>query len=144
MYFLLIIAHKNRLYSKLEEDKLSLSLLEGRVKFPFDGPTYPNLRYRINDVVHPPAADLAAMEIVNAYDVDVMVNVPFAIPVIAHGDGTAPETVMDINVFHCLYGHSNEFYLRETTTKKIEALYRVFRAERLSEADYKQDECEGG
>ncbi|CAN0530962.1 unnamed protein product, partial [Laminaria digitata] len=39
---------------------------------------------------------------------------PLAFPVLAPGSIELNETAVDINVFHCVYGHSNELLLRET------------------------------
>ena len=40
--------------------------------------------------------------------------IPLAFPVIAPGSTDAHEAAVDINVFHCVHGHANEFLLRET------------------------------
>ncbi|CAN0389794.1 unnamed protein product, partial [Laminaria digitata] len=39
---------------------------------------------------------------------------PLAFPVLAPGSIESNETAVDINVFHCVYGHSDELLLRET------------------------------
>ena len=39
---------------------------------------------------------------------------PLAFPVLAPGSIASTETSVDINVFHCVHGHSNELLLRET------------------------------
>ena len=40
--------------------------------------------------------------------------VPLAFPFIAPGAADSREAAVDMNVFHCVYGHANEFLLRET------------------------------
>ena len=40
--------------------------------------------------------------------------VPLAFPVIAPGSADSREAAVDINVYHCIHGHANEFILRET------------------------------
>ena len=39
---------------------------------------------------------------------------PLAFPVLAPGSIASTETSVDINVFHCVHGHSNELLLRDT------------------------------
>ena len=39
---------------------------------------------------------------------------PLAFPVLAPGGAASAETAVDINIFHCVHGHSNELLLRET------------------------------
>ena len=39
---------------------------------------------------------------------------PSAFPVLAPGRNACPETDVDINVFHCVHGHSNGLLLRAT------------------------------
>ena len=41
-------------------------------------------------------------------------TVPLACPVTAPGSANLHDTTVDINVFHCVHGHANEFLLRET------------------------------
>ena len=41
-------------------------------------------------------------------------TIPLAKPVIAAGNANLHDTTVDINVFHCVHGHANEFLLRET------------------------------
>ena len=41
-------------------------------------------------------------------------TIPLACPVIAPGSANLHDTTVDINVFHCVHGHANEFLLRET------------------------------
>ena len=41
-------------------------------------------------------------------------TIPRACPVIAPGRANLHDTTADINVFHCVHGHANEFLLRET------------------------------
>ena len=41
-------------------------------------------------------------------------TIPLACPVIAPGSANLHDTAVDINVFHCVHGHANEFLLRET------------------------------
>ena len=41
-------------------------------------------------------------------------TIPLACPVIAPGSANLGDTTVDINVFHCVHGHANEFLLRET------------------------------
>ena len=38
---------------------------------------------------------------------------PMALPVLAPGSAASAETAVDVNVSHCVYGHSNELLLRE-------------------------------
>ena len=39
---------------------------------------------------------------------------PLTFPVLAPGRNAPTETAVDINVFHCVHGHANEFVLSET------------------------------
>ena len=41
-------------------------------------------------------------------------TIPPACPVIAPGSANLHDTTVDINVFHCVHGHANEFSLRKT------------------------------
>ena len=41
-------------------------------------------------------------------------TIPLACPVIAPGSANLHDTTVDINVFHFVHGHANEFLLRET------------------------------
>ena len=41
-------------------------------------------------------------------------TIPLACPVIAPGSANLHDATVDINVFHCVHGHANEFLLRET------------------------------
>ena len=41
-------------------------------------------------------------------------TIPLACSVIAPGSANVHDTTVDINVFHCVHGHANEFLLRET------------------------------
>ena len=41
-------------------------------------------------------------------------HVALAFPVIAPGGADSREAAVDINVYHCIHGHANEFILRET------------------------------
>ena len=40
--------------------------------------------------------------------------VPLAFPVLAPGSADSREAAADINVYHCIHGHANEFILGET------------------------------
>ena len=40
-------------------------------------------------------------------------SVPLIFPVIAPGSADSREAAVNTNVFHCVYGHANEFLLRE-------------------------------
>lgn len=98
---------------KLEEGELTLSLLDGRLGFTFDGTSYAQLGYRIgSNGVHSPSEQTAPIMKVQRplfpkrYDA-------VAFPVLAPGN-SALSSMADISDFHCLYGHSNEIILRET------------------------------
>ena len=53
-------------------------------------------------------------------------TIPLACPVIAPGSANLHDTTVDINVFHCVHGHANEFLLRETAKSLgIELLGRL-------------------
>ena len=43
-------------------------------------------------------------------------DVPVAFPVVASGSNAYAKTDVDINVFHCVHGHSNELLRREAAT----------------------------
>ena len=52
--------------------------------------------------------------------------VPLAFPVIAPGSADSREAAVDINVLLCVYGHANEFMLRETAKSLgVELLRRL-------------------
>ena len=104
--FSLVAAHQHRLYFKPEEDEVTLSLLDGRLKFPFDGASYCKLGYRIdcNDVI-PPSRVLPMMEVQVKHFSD---EAPTAVPVLAPGNFVSP-TSIDINDFHCMGIQTNLF-----------------------------------
>ena len=102
------------MYFKPEKDEITLSLLDGRLRFPFDGASYSKLGYRIdsNGIV-PPSVGTSPMMEVEAVVRDPSVGVPVAIPVLAPGNSVSPLT-MNANNFHCLYGHVSTLILKET------------------------------
>ena len=115
--FSLIAAHQNKMYYRPEEDEITLSLLDGRLRFPFDGASYSKLGYRIdsNDVI-PLSVETSPMMEVEQVTRDSSGYTPMAIPVLAPGNAVPPTTT-DINDFHCLHGHASSFVLKETAKR---------------------------
>lgn len=112
----LIVAHQNKMLFRPEENELTLSLLDGRLKFPFDGSSYAQTGYRIegSGMLCPSERSLPMMEVQRPLSPKRYDTVAF--PVLAPGS-SAISPIADINDFHNLYGHSNEFILRQTANK---------------------------
>ncbi|CAN0366564.1 unnamed protein product, partial [Laminaria digitata] len=89
--FSLMAAHKHGV-GFMTENYLCISLFNGRLKFEGDGSSYSSFAYRIEPD-------------------DGYVPFPLLTP---DPSENCVESAVDINVFHCLYGHSNELLLRET------------------------------
>ncbi|CAN0450323.1 unnamed protein product, partial [Laminaria digitata] len=89
--FSLMAAHKHGV-GFMTEKNLCISLFSGRLKFEGDGSSYSSFACRIEPD-------------------DGYVPFPLLTP---DPSENCVETAVDINVFHCVYGHSNELLLRET------------------------------
>ena len=69
---------------------------------------------------------------------------PLATPVLAPGSAASAETAVDINVFHCVHGYSNELLLRDRkgtwcrTDRDAKTLYWLFYGERLPQTNPQQ------
>ena len=88
-------------------------LSNGRLRFESDGSSYSGFAYRIEpDDGYVPFP----LETSNPPETCVEYGCvfPLAFPVIAPGSTASTETRVDINVFHCVQGHSNELLLQET------------------------------
>ena len=111
--FSLMAAHKHGVGFMTEEEGLCISLFNGRLTFEGDGSSYLNFAYRIkpdNDCVPFPLLTPDSAENRAKTDCDS----PQALPVLAPSSAASAETAVDIDVFHCVHGHSNELLLRET------------------------------
>ena len=110
--FSLMAAHKQGVGFMTEEEGLCISLFDGRLRFEGDGSSYSNFAYRIEpDKGYVPFPLLTPSPPENRVDGS---DFPLAIPVLAPGRAASAATAIDINVFHCVHGHSNEMLLRET------------------------------
>ena len=111
--FSLMAAHKHGVGFMTEEEGLSTSLFNGRLRFEGDGSSYFNVAYRIEPGnVYVPFPLLTPDSTENRAKIDC--DSSQALLVLAPGSAASAETAVDINVFHCVHGHSNELLLRET------------------------------
>ena len=111
--FSLIAAHKQGVLLTTEEKDLCISLFNGRLRFEGDGSSYSGFAYKIepdDGYVPFPLGTLNPPETCVEYGC----NFPLAFPVLAPGSIASIETRVDVNVFHCVQGHSSELLLRET------------------------------
>ena len=109
--FSLMAAHEQAVAFTTEEKDLCISLFNGRLRFEGNGSIYSGFTYRIEpddgyvpflfETPNPP-------ETCVEYGCDF----PLAFPVLAPGSTASTENSVDINVFHCVQGRSNELLLR--------------------------------
>ena len=106
-------AHEHGVGFMTEEEGLYISLFNGRLRFEGDGSSYFNFAYRIEaDKGYVPFPLLTLDSTENRAKIGC--DSSRALPVLAPGSAAFAETAVDINVFHCVHGHSNELLLRET------------------------------
>ena len=132
------------------DDHMSVTVVEGCLRFCSDGPGYSNYGRKIDpdddyipfplrvpdpidNAMQPtlpvplgvpvisPGSDeshenewLNSLKFLPENSVQSAPPVPLAFPMIAPGGADSREAAVDMNVFHCVLGHSNEFLLRET------------------------------
>ena len=111
--FSLIAAHKQGVSLTTEEKDLCISLFNGRLRFEGDGSSNSGFAYKIepdDGYVPLPLETFNPPETCVEYGCDF----PLAFPVLAPGSTASIETRVDVNVFHCVQGHSSEVLLRET------------------------------
>ena len=102
----LMAAHKLGEGFMAEEECSRFSLFNGRLRFEGDRSSYPNFACRIepdNGYVTFPLLTPDFTENRAKNDCDS----PQALPALAPGSAASVETAVDINVFHCVRGHSN-------------------------------------
>ena len=108
--FSLMAAHKQGVAFTTEEKDLCISLFSGRLRFGGDASSY---YYRIepdDGYVPFPLETPNPAETCVGYGC----NFPLAFPVLAPGSNASTETRVDINVYLCVQGHSNELLLQGT------------------------------
>ena len=111
--FSLMAAHKQGVGFMTEDEGLCISLFDGRLRFEGDGSSYSNFACRIEpDNGYVPFPLLTPDPAENRGETGC--DFPLAFPVLAPGSAASAETAVDINIFHCVHGHSNELLLRET------------------------------
>ena len=97
-----------------EVEGLCISLFDGRLRFEGDGSTYSNFACRIE-----PDPGFVPFPLITPDPAENHVetgwNFLLAFPVfVAPGSAASAVAAVDINIFHCVHGHSNELLLRET------------------------------
>ena len=111
--FPLMVAHKQEVGFMIDDEGLYTSLFDGRLRFEGDGSSYSNFTCRIEpDNGYVPFPLLTPDPAENR--VETGCDFPLAFPVLAPGSAASTETFVDINIFHCVHGHSNELTLKKT------------------------------
>ena len=114
----LMAAHKLEVGFMTEEEGLQISLFDGRLRFEGDGSSCFNSAFIIKpDNGYVPFPLLTPDSTENRMEIDR--GSPQALPVLAPGSAVSAETAVDINVFHCVHGHSSELLLRETAKSLV-------------------------
>ena len=124
--FSLMAAHKQGVEFTTEEKDLYISLFNGRLGFEGDGSSCSGFNYRIepdHGYVPFPLETANPPETCAEYGG----NFPLTFPVLAPGSTASAETSVDINVFYCVQGHSNELLLREIATSLVLELVGKFK-----------------
>ena len=110
--FSLMATHKHGVGFMTEEEGL-YSFFNVRLTFEGDGSSYFNFAYRIEpENGYVPFSPLTPDSTENRAKIDC--GFPQVLPVLSPGCAASAETAVDINVFHCVHGHSNKLLLRET------------------------------
>ena len=108
--FPLMAAHKQGVAFTTEEKDLYISLFNGRLRFEGDGSSCSGFDYRIepdHGYVPFPLETANPPETCAEYGCDF----PLTFPVLAPGNTASTDTRVDINVFRCVQGHSDELLL---------------------------------
>ena len=95
-----------------DDKDMSVTLADGRLRCWSYGSGYTNVGRRIHpddDYIHFPMSVLEPIE----NPVQPAHSVPLVFAVIAPGNADSRQAAVDINVFHCVHGHANDFLLRE-------------------------------
>ena len=112
-FFFIIAAHKQGVGFMTEDERLCISLFDGRLRFEGDGSSYANSACRMEpDTGYVPFLLLAPDPAENR--VETGCDFLLAFPVLAPASAASAETAVDTNIFHCVHGHPNELLLRET------------------------------
>ena len=119
--FSLMAAHKQGVGFMTGDEGLCISLFDGRLTFEGDGSSYSNFACRIEPgngyvpfplLTPDPAEDR----------VETGCDYPLAFPMLAPGGAASAETAVDINIFHCVHGHSNELLGETAKVLDVELL----------------------
>ena len=109
-----------------EDEGLCISFFDGRLRFEGDGCSYSNFACRMEpDNGYVPFPLLTTDPAENR--VETGCDFPLEFLVLDAGSAASAETAVDINIFHCVHGHSNELLMRETAKALGEELLRTLR-----------------
>ena len=111
--FSLMAAHEQGVGCMIEDEGLCISLFDVWLRFEDDKSRSSNFACRVEpDNGYVPFPLLTPDHAENR--VETGCDFPLAFPVLAPSSAASAETAVDINIFHCVHGHSNELLLRET------------------------------